>query len=172
MPHLNRPSSQTGQVCCISLKDNDLVRLFALPNNLVSAVKSSIEQTFGHGTVQYSNENNKTFYELRITGDPWNSTLPDADRGRLTLVSIIRTMAVNGWNLLQAIDMTKKGSESASESIFFQRIDVRLGAVYPNEAEMFGMSFHASDSLRVITSAAMAHIPGLRQAILAGWRPG
>ncbi|KAG0362063.1 hypothetical protein BGX24_005203, partial [Mortierella sp. AD032] len=172
VPHLSRPSSQSGQVCCISLKDNDLVRLFALPNNLIPAVKTSIEQSVGYGAVQYSNENNKAFYELKINGEPWNSSMPDADRGRLALVSIIRTMAVNGWNLLQAIDMTKKGSETASESIFFQRIDLRLGAVYPNEAEVFGMSFHASDSLRVITSAAIAHIPGLRQAILAGWRLG
>ncbi|KAF9120224.1 60S ribosomal protein L43 [Mortierella sp. 14UC] len=172
MPHLNRPTSQAGQVCCISFKDNNLVRLFALPNNIVPAVKSSIEQSFGYGTVQYSNENNKTFYELRIQGEPWNNTMPEADRGRLALVSILRTMAVNGWNILQAIDMTKRGSELASESLFFQRIDLSLGTVYPNEADMFGMIFHASDSLRVITSAAIAHVPGLRQVILAGWRLG
>ncbi|KAF9155619.1 60S ribosomal protein L43 [Linnemannia schmuckeri] len=173
MPHLNRPSSQAGQVCCISLKDNDLVRLFAMPHNIVPAVKSSIEQSMGYGAVHFSNENNKTFYELKINGDPWNNnSLPEADRGRLTLVSIIRTMAVNGWNILQAIDMSKRGSETASETIFFQRIDTRLGAVYPNEADMFGMSFQASDSLRVITSAAVAHIPAIRQAILAGWKLG
>ncbi|KAG0296172.1 hypothetical protein BGZ96_010075 [Linnemannia gamsii] len=129
----------------------------------------------GQGAVHYSNENNKTFYELKVSGDPWNnnnSSLPEGDRGRLALVSIIRTMAVNGWNILQSIDMSKKGSETASETMFFQRIDTRLGAVYPNEADMFGMSFQASDSLRVITSAAVAHIPALRQAILAGWKLG
>ncbi|KAG0278063.1 hypothetical protein BGZ97_009789, partial [Linnemannia gamsii] len=130
MPHLNRPTAQAGQVCCISLKDNDLVRLFAMPHNIVSAIKSSIEQSMGYGAVHYSNENNKTFYELKINGDPWNSnnnSLPEADRGRLAIVSIIRTMAVNGWNILQSIDMSKKGSEAASETMFFQRIDTRLG---------------------------------------------
>ncbi|KAK5809345.1 hypothetical protein F5H01DRAFT_415378 [Linnemannia elongata] len=173
VPHLNRPFSQSGQVCCISLKDNDLIRLFAMPHNIVPAIKSSIEQSMGYGAVHFSNEHNKTFYELKINGDPWNNnSLPEADRGRLALVSIIRTMAVNGWNILQAIDMSKRGSEAASETMFFQRIDTRLGAVYPNEADMFGMSFQASDSLRVITSAAVAHIPALRQAILAGWKLG
>ncbi|KAF9904198.1 60S ribosomal protein L43 [Linnemannia zychae] len=172
IPQLNRPTSQAGQVCCISLKDNNLVRLFALPNNIVPAVKASIEQSFGYGAIQYSNENNKAFYELKMPGEPWNNTMPEADRGRLALVSIIRTMAVNGWNILQAIDINQKGSGSASESLFFQRIDLSLGVVYPSEADMFGISFHASDSLRVITSAAIAHIPGLRQAIVAGWKLG
>ncbi|KAG0069456.1 hypothetical protein BGZ90_000201 [Linnemannia elongata] len=136
-----------------------------MPHNIVPAIKSSIEQSMGYGAVHFSNEHNKTFYELKINGDPWNNnSLHEADRGRLALVSIIRTMAVNGWNILQAIDMSKRGSEAASETI--------LGAVYPNEADMFGMSFQASDSLRVITSAAVAHIPALRQAILAGWKLG
>ncbi|KAG0334130.1 hypothetical protein BG000_008605 [Podila horticola] len=97
-------------------------------------------------------------------------TLNDSDKIRLNatppeLVQAIRQAlhTAHGWNLIQAVDMSKKQTDK--DSLFFE-----LGQFMDRKVDMFSISFNRSDGIRVIDAPHVVSV--VRPAIESQGRKG
>lgn len=155
------------RVCCITLNETDKIRLLGVPSILVDPIRNAISSSWG----QIQSE--QTYFgahEFKLLGTPWRGQGTDSVTSRTLIVSILRTMAVNGWNMIQAADVSKK--EHGKDALFFETIDPSLGVVMPDEVDMFAMSFNSSDKLRIIGNVPTSIVTAVKQAIQTQWPSG
>ncbi|KAF9918142.1 hypothetical protein FBU30_000360 [Linnemannia zychae] len=155
------------RVCCITLNETDKIRLLGVPYNLIIPLRHAITSSWG--VIQAE----QTYYgahEFKMLGNPWRNCGAEANPSRLLIVSVLRTMAVNGWNMIQAADVSKK--EHGKDALFFETIDPALGGVRPDEVDMFAISFNSSDKLRIIGNVPASIIVAVQQAIQSQWPSG
>ncbi|KAF9286880.1 hypothetical protein BGZ88_008846 [Linnemannia elongata] len=174
-PHQPAPSAPPDylfetvlpRVCCITLNETDKIRLLGVPPVLVDPIRNAISSSWGH--IQ-SEQTYFGAHEFKLLGTPWRGQGTDSITSRTLIVSVLRTMAVNGWNMIQAADVSKK--EHGKDALFFETIDPSLGAVMPDEVDMFAMSFNSSDKLRIIGNVPTSIIAAVKQAIQTQWPSG
>ncbi|KAG0372598.1 MAG: hypothetical protein J3R72DRAFT_390213 [Linnemannia gamsii] len=158
---------QLPRVCCITLNETDKIRLLGVPPVLVSPIRNAITSSWGQIQAE------QIYYgahEFKLLGMPWRLQGNESITARTLIVSVLRTMAVNGWNMIQAADVSKK--EHGKDALFFETIDPSLGVVRPDEVDMFAMSFNSSDKLRVIGNVPHSITTAVKQAIQAQWPSG
>ncbi|KAF9899393.1 hypothetical protein EC991_008941 [Linnemannia zychae] len=158
---------QLPRVCCITLNETDKIRLLGVPPALVIPIRNSITTSWG----QIQSE--QVYYgahEFKLLGMPWRGQGAESVTARTLIVSVLRTMAVNGWNMIQAADVSKK--EHGKDALFFETIDPSLGVVRVDEVDMFAISFNSSDKLRIIGNVPPSIITAVKQAIQAQWPVG
>ncbi|KAG9063416.1 hypothetical protein KI688_004298 [Linnemannia hyalina] len=154
-------------VCCITLNETDKIRLLGVPPPLVDPIRNAITSSWG----QIQSE--QTYFgahEFKLLGTPWRGQGTDSVTSRTLIVSVLRTMAVNGWNMLQAADVSKK--EHGKDALFFETIDPSLGQVMPDEVDMFALSFNSSDKLRIIGNVPVSIVTAVKQAVQTQWPSG
>ncbi|KAG0094830.1 hypothetical protein BGZ93_006702 [Podila epicladia] len=126
------------RVCVIALNESDKTRLIATPPELVQAVRQAIHS--GWGKIQRE-QDYAGAHEFKVDGCPWHGDGKLSVMCRRLLTYILRNMAAHGWNLIQAVDMSKKQMEKDSLSF-------GLGQVMDLKADMFSISFNRSDRIR------------------------
>ncbi|KAG0032468.1 hypothetical protein BGZ81_010815 [Podila clonocystis] len=151
---------EATRVCVITLNESDKIRLIATPLELVSAVRQAIYN--GWGKIQRE-QDYAGAHEFKLDEYPWRGDGKQSVMCRRLLTYILRNMAAHGWNLIQAVDMSKKQMDK--DSLFFE-----LGQAMDPKADMFSISFNRSDRIRVIDAPHV--VPVLRQAIESQWKKG
>ncbi|KAF8927562.1 hypothetical protein BGZ47_002091 [Haplosporangium gracile] len=154
-------------VCCITLNESDKIRLLGVPPTLVSPIRNAISSSWG---LIQSEQTYFGAHEFKLLGTPWRGQGSDSVTSRTLVVSVLRTMAVNGWNMIQAADVSKK--EHGKDVLFFETIDPSLGTVMPDEVDMFAMSFNSSDKLRIIENVPASIVTAVKQAVQTQWPSG
>ncbi|KAG0278092.1 hypothetical protein BGZ97_009786, partial [Linnemannia gamsii] len=155
------------RVCCITLNETDKMRLLGVPPILVVPIRNAITSSWGQIQAE------QTYFgahEFKLLGTPWRGQGSESVLARTLIVSVLRAMAVNGWNMIQAADVSKK--EHGKDALFFETIDPSLGVVMPDEVDMFAISFNSSDKLRIIGNVPASVITAVKQAIHAQWPNG
>ncbi|CAO3568899.1 unnamed protein product [Mortierella alpina] len=169
------------RICTISLTGNDKIRLIGTPAPLTPLIRSAILSTWG--TIQRES-NYAGAHEFKLSGTPWHGQGPDSVRSRRLLSSLLFTMARVGWNLLQATDVSQR--EHDKDTLFFEyteppsqsasgsRETDAAGAL--REVELFAVSFHKSDRIRVISpqppEVALRMMGLVKQAVASQWKYG
>ncbi|KAG0282601.1 hypothetical protein BGZ96_000315 [Linnemannia gamsii] len=155
------------RVCCITLNETDKMRLLGVPPTLVVPIRNAITSSWG----QIQSE--QIYYgahEFKLLGNPWRGQGTDSVLSRTLIVSVLRAMAVNGWNIVQAADVSKK--DHGKDALFFETIDPSIGIVLPDEVDMFAISFNSSDKLRIIGNVPASIVTAVKQAIHTQWSMG
>ncbi|KAG0262606.1 hypothetical protein BGZ95_003992 [Linnemannia exigua] len=96
---------QLPRVCCITLNETDKIRLLGVPHVLVIPIRNAIISSWG----QIQSE--QVYYgahEFKLLGMPWRGQGNESITARMLLVSVLRAMAVNGWNMIQAADVIQQ----------------------------------------------------------------
>ncbi|KAG0046223.1 hypothetical protein BGZ90_008233 [Linnemannia elongata] len=109
---------QSPRVCCITLNEGDKLRLIGVPNELVPHVRAGIIRSWGK--IQRE-QNYSGAHEFKMSGNPWWGYGDDHVPARRLIVEVVRTMARQGWNLVQSADVSKK--ENDKDSLFFETVD-------------------------------------------------
>ncbi|KAF9548337.1 hypothetical protein EC957_006833 [Mortierella hygrophila] len=159
---------QSPRVCCITLNEGDKLRLVGVPNELVPHVRAGIMR--GWGKIQRE-QNYSGAHEFKMVGNPWYGYGDDHVPARRLIVEVVKTMAMQGWNLIQSADVSKK--ELDKDSLFFETVDPNsiVGADLM-QIDMFSISFGSRDKLRVIDPPSPDIVGVVRQAIKAQWTYG
>lgn len=159
---------QSPRVCCITLNESDKLRLIGVPNELVPHLRAGIIRSWGK--IQRE-QNYSGAHEFKLSGFPWHGTGDDHVPARRLIVEVVRTMAHQGWNLVQSADVSKK--EMDKDSLFFETVDPNsiLGADLM-QVDMFCVSFGSRDKLRVIDAPSPDVVTVIRQAITTQWKYG
>ncbi|KAF9293775.1 hypothetical protein BKA57DRAFT_462270 [Linnemannia elongata] len=159
---------QSPRVCCITLNEGDKLRLIGVPNELVPHVRAGIIRSWGK--IQRE-QNYSGAHEFKMSGNPWWGYGDDHVPARRLIVEVVRTMARQGWNLVQSADVSKK--ENDKDSLFFETVDPNsiVGADLM-QVDMFSVSFGSRDKLRVIDPPSLDVVAVVRQAINTQWRSG
>jgi len=152
-------SFENIQVCSISFNMNDRIRLIAVPGEMTHAIRDAISLSWGK--IQDEREYHGA-HEFKLKGNPWLGHGDDSVYSRRLLAAILKTMAVNGWNLLQAADVSKKYNDK--DTLFFE-----YGHPDP-EAQMVAMSFNLRDRIRVIDAPEL--MPCVMEAVKSQWAWG
>jgi len=104
-------------------------------------------------------------------GNPWLGYGSEHIPARRLIVEVIKVMAVNGWNLVQAADVSKK--EQDKDSLFFETVDpTMVSGADTQEVDLFCISFSSGDKLRVIDNSNPDVVAVIRQAIKSQWKAG
>ncbi|KAG0353821.1 hypothetical protein BC939DRAFT_472769 [Gamsiella multidivaricata] len=157
---------QSPRVCCITLNECDKLRLIGTPPELSHQIRQAIATSWGR--IQRE-ANYSGAHEFKLMGNPWLGQGIEAVRSRRLLTGVLRTMAQNGWNLIQAADVSKKQGDK--DSLFFESVSQATGIVDVGAVEMFAMSFNRTDRIRLID--APADIPALiKHAVQTQWKFG
>lgn len=140
-------------VCCISLYSDSRIRLISVPEGLLYILRSAIVNSWG------KIEKEKDYcggYQFRLHGCPWMGYKEDGVKSRKVLVSLIKCMAQNGWNIIQATDTSRRDDNDA---MFFE-------CSQPDpEVDLFALSFNGDDRIRLIDAPDVMQ-KVLRQAVL------
>lgn len=155
------------RVCCITLNETDKMRLLGVPPTLVDPIRNAITSSWGQ--IQ-SEQIYFGAHEYKLLGNPWRGQGTDSVLARTLIVSVLRTMAINGWNIIQAADVSKK--DHGKDALFFETIDPSIGIVLPAEVDMFAISFNSSDKLRIIGNVPSSVVTAVKQAIDTQWPNG
>ncbi|KAF9950103.1 hypothetical protein BGZ65_006859 [Modicella reniformis] len=170
-------SVETPTVCCITLNEWDKIRLIDAPVNLRVALRKAIVASWG--PIQREQDYNGA-HEFKLKGNPWSGQGEEAVKARRLITAVLRAMAMHGWNLIQATDISKKQHDK--DSLFFEPVVVRNldGSVSPTtstavvevgHADMFAVSFNRTDRIRLID--APEHLRTLlRNIIMQQWKKG
>ncbi|KAF8941045.1 hypothetical protein EDD21DRAFT_330398 [Dissophora ornata] len=157
---------ESPRVCCITLNETDRIRLIDTPPELTRIIREIISTSWGG--IQHEREYHGA-YEFKINGNPWQGQGFEAVKSRRLITGVLRAMAENGWNLIQAADVSKKQRDK--DSLFFESVAQTTGVVDVGQVDMFSVSFNRTDRIRVID--APAYIPHhVKQAIQTKWRSG
>lgn len=157
---------ESPRVCCLTLNETDKIRLIGTGPEVVTAVRQGITSSWG--PIQRERDYCGA-HEFKLLGNPWHGQGADAVRSRRLITGVLRAMAQQGWNLIQAADVSKKQSDK--DSMFFESVQLTNGLVDIGQVDMFAVSFNMSDRIRLID--APAHIPALvKQAIQSQWKLG
>ncbi|KAF9087566.1 hypothetical protein BGX23_008035 [Mortierella sp. AD031] len=151
----------------MTLNETDKIRLLGVPPTLIAPLRNSITSSWGQ--IQ-SEQSYFGAHEFKLLGTPWRHQGSDSITARTLIVSVLRVMAVNGWNMIQAADVSKK--EHGKDALFFETIDPALGTVGPDEVDMFAMSFNSSDKLRIIGNVPLSIVTAVKLAIQTQWPNG
>ncbi|KAL2914857.1 hypothetical protein HK105_205599 [Polyrhizophydium stewartii] len=154
-----------GTVACIGLHMNDTIRLVSPPSLTPDVLRRAIAAGWPRGidreTLEYG------LHGFKLNGAPWSSSSYDSMSCALVL-SIVRTLATQGWRFLAGVCSSKK--LTAIDSLFFARAPPVAQPV------LFGMFMYNSDSLRIVGDFATGHSEAirtaLRDAVVAAWPPG
>lgn len=157
---LTAPHMETARVCVITLNESDKIRLIATQPKLVQGVRQAIHS--GWGKIQCE-QDYAGAHEFKLDGYPWHGNGKQSVMCRRLLTHILRSMAAHGWNLIQAVDMSKKQMDK--DSLFFE-----LGKVMDPKADMFSISSNKSDRIRVIDAPHI--VSAVRQAVELQWKEG
>ncbi|CAL8108989.1 unnamed protein product [Orchesella dallaii] len=152
-------NSSGNQICCITMNKTDLLRLLACPPDITSLMRQTILQSWGNIQNECSYHGS---HEFKLEGYPWAGQGNDAVTSRRLLTGILRVMAQQGWNLLQATDTSKK--ESDKDSLFFDR------GVPEADVSLIALSFNMSDRIRIVD--APGFLPYLKDAVQKSWPKG
>ncbi|KAF9187942.1 hypothetical protein BGZ51_001634 [Haplosporangium sp. Z 767] len=167
------PLVQTSsiRICTIALSGTDKIRLIGTPDPLTPLLRSAILSTWG--TIQREC-NFAGSHEFKLSGTPWDGQGPDTVRSRRLLSSILFTMARAGWNLLQATDVSMR--EHHKDTLFFEYTEPPGGVETLHEVELFAVSFHKSDRIRIISQqspqVAIRMMELVKQAVVSQWKYG
>ncbi|KAF9095380.1 hypothetical protein BGX23_000606 [Mortierella sp. AD031] len=156
---------QSPRVCCITLNESDKIRLIAVPAPLVPHLRAAITRCWGK--ISREQDYNGA-HEFKLSGNPWLGYGSDHVPARRLLVGILKTMAQQGWNIVQSADISKK--EQDKDSLFFETVAPEVSMV-DLTVDMFCVSFGSSDKLRVI-DASVEVVNVVRQAIQTQWKYG
>ncbi|KAF9359009.1 hypothetical protein BGX34_008586 [Mortierella sp. NVP85] len=158
--------AQSPQVSCISLNESDKIRMIGVGPQVIQAVRQAIAMSWG--TIQRERDYHGA-HEFKLLGNPWHGQGHEAVRSRRLITGVLRAMAEQGWNLLQASDVSKKQHDK--DSLFFESVPLVNGLASIGQVDMFSLSFNRSDLIRLIDAPAYM-APVLKQAIQSQWRLG
>ncbi|KAL9960256.1 hypothetical protein ACROYT_G033691 [Oculina patagonica] len=125
----------------ISFNSEDLLRLIGVPEELVSAVRNTI-QTFWSRGIQ-KEERYAESWQFKLRGTPWWASGEEAVDSRFLVVKLIEAMQAYGWSVVAAIDCSRKTQEKCS-LLFTQS--------QPRESPFFCISLNETDKLRLINA--------------------
>ncbi|KAF9906309.1 hypothetical protein EC991_000797 [Linnemannia zychae] len=160
---------QSPRVCCITLNEGDKIRLIGVPSELVPHLRAGINRAWPS---KISREQDYSgAHEFKLSGNPWYAMGSDHVPARRLIMEVLRVMAMQGWNLLQSADVSKKDMDK--DSLFFETVDPNSVTGFDLQSvDMFAISFGSSDKLKVIDAISPDIVPVVRQAIRAQWKNG
>ncbi|KAI9233600.1 MAG: hypothetical protein BYD32DRAFT_439937 [Podila humilis] len=121
---LTAPHMETARVCVITLNESDKIRLIATQPEL--AIHS------GWGKIQRERDYAGT-HEFKLDGYPWHGDGKQSVMCRRLLTHLLRSMAAHGWNLIQAVDMSKKQMDK--DALFFELGSIQHEKEYEGSIE-------------------------------------
>ncbi|KAF9211527.1 hypothetical protein BGZ59_007954 [Podila verticillata] len=127
---LTAPHMETARVCVITLNESDKIRLIATQPELVQAVRQAIHS--GWGKIQRERDYAGT-HEFKLDGYPWHGDGKQSVMCRRLLTHLLRSMAAHGWNLIQAVDMSKKQMDK--DALFFELGSIQHEKEYEGSIE-------------------------------------
>ncbi|KAF9108420.1 hypothetical protein BGX27_008349 [Mortierella sp. AM989] len=156
----------TTQVCCITINQSNLIRLIGTPPELTHPVRLAIQSVSSQAKSQYSQGYERSYHgahEFELGFSAWTGSGSDAILSRKILVAILKTMAERGWNLIQAVDISKK--ENDKDAMFFVHTPI------PDtlNVEMFAISFNDVSAIRMIDAPEHLLAP-IKEAITKHWK--
>lgn len=156
------PSNQNDQniqVCSISFNKADRIRFIGLPMDVIDSLRIAIRNN------RFPIKKESAYHsalEFKLRGFPWLGISNDAVDSRRLLASILKSMAEFGWNLVQAVNVSKKNNDK--DTLFFEK-----GMSDP-DVELFAMSLNMYDRIRIIDAPSLADC--VKDAIKRHWPYG
>ena len=126
----------------ISLNSTDLLRVIGASENIVSAVRSTIQSVWLKG-VQNESQYAGT-WEFKLKGNPWWATGDEAVESRFLVMKLLETLLAYGWSPVSAIDSSRKDSDKSS--LLFRQSQ-------PRQTPFFCMSLNETDKLILINAS-------------------
>ncbi|KAG0042878.1 hypothetical protein BGZ83_012072 [Gryganskiella cystojenkinii] len=166
LPQFTRPKD------AIALADTDRIRLINTNPARTAMIRQVIQQHWKDGIQKERVVVDQISFEFKLKGGPWHCMIADAVRSRRLVLAMIRAMAQIGWKLCASIDVVTLGPNA--DTMYFE-LDPIAGmnpdAPMNFAVDMFAISFHNPDTIRVI-DAPMLAVDWVRHAIQTRWSKG
>ncbi|KAF9345226.1 hypothetical protein BGX26_003384 [Mortierella sp. AD094] len=164
-PYSLLPAVQRDELsllCCITLNDTNKIRLISTPPEIIQPVRVAIKSICPNREGYFESKYHGA-YEFTVGYDDlWTGNGENAVLSRKLLLAILKLMAERGWNLLQSVDITKKGHDK--DSLFFEYVPT----VDALQVDMFAISFNEVNTIRMI-GAPKQILPPIKEAIKKHW---
>ena len=134
---LGQPSPQF----LISLNSTDLIRVINAPENLISAVRSTIQRNWSKGIQReraYAGS-----WEFKLEGTPWWADGTEAVKSRYLVLKLMEALQEYSWSPVAAFDSSRKVSDKST--LLFRQSQ-------PKQSPFFCISLNESDKLRLINA--------------------
>ncbi|XP_067025113.1 uncharacterized protein [Acropora muricata] len=125
----------------ISFNSTDLLRVINAPENLISAVRSTIQSSWLRGIQRESSYAGS--WEFKLKGTPWWADGEEAVESRYLILKLMEALQAYGWNPVAAFDSSRK--ESDKSTLVFRQSQ-------PRQSPFFCISLNESDKLRLINT--------------------
>ncbi|XP_068751085.1 uncharacterized protein [Montipora capricornis] len=125
----------------ISFNSHDLLRVIGAPENLISAVRNTIQGHWVRGIQRESSYAGS--WEFKLKGTPWWADGQEAVESRYLVLKVMESLQAYGWSPIAAIDSSRKDSDK-SALIFRQS--------QPRQSPFFCISLNETDKLRLINT--------------------
>lgn len=144
-----RKAPLSTSVICISLNGSDKLRVFS-NEDVLPSIKASILKFWPYGIEQ--EQSMSRYYEFKLNGDPWNSTLNndiDSYFSSALINGILSALYHIGYVLSAAVD---SGKEEYDVSSMYFRYDLEHTKLPQNlTRQFFAISLNKNNSLRLIS---------------------
>ena len=138
----NLPLGQPSPVqFVISFNSHDLLRVIGASENLISAVRSTIQSHWGKGIQRELNYAGS--WEFKLKGTPWWADGHEAVESRYLVLKLMEALQAYGWSPIAAIDNSRKDSDKSS--LLFRQSQ-------PRQSPFFCISLNETDKLRLINA--------------------
>ncbi|XP_074610530.1 uncharacterized protein LOC141864595 [Acropora palmata] len=134
---LGEPSPQF----LINLNGTDLIRVISAPENLISAVRSTVQRNWSKGIQReraYAGS-----WEFKLEGTPWWADGIEAVKSRHLVLKLMEALQGYGWSPVAAFDSSRKVSDNST--LLFRQSQ-------PRQSPFLCISLNVSDRLRLINA--------------------
>lgn len=150
------------QLLCLSLHENDKIRVMNLAVTSLATLRIVIQSSW-----QYGIQSEKMYgisYEFKLRGRPWSTSGEQAIRARQLLASIFGFLLQNGWALRVSSDLSNRNRDR--DTFYFKQ------EAHPNpSARVCTLSFDMTDTIRVISGPPEV-VQAVRASIQNFWYRG
>ena len=135
------PGQPTPSQFLISFNSTDLLRVINAPENVIAAVRSTIQSNWSRGIQRESIYAGS--WEFKLKGTPWWAEGVEAVKSRYLVLKLMEALQAYGWSPVAAFDSSRRDSDK-STLVFRQS--------QPRQLPFFCISPNESDGLRLINT--------------------
>ena len=141
-PNLIPEGQSPPEQFTISFNSSDLLRVIGAPDDFVSVIRSTIRSVWPKGIEEESRYADSWQFKLR--GSPWCASGSKGVKSKLLVIKVMEALLPFGWNLVAAIDSSKKMSDKSS--LLFRQSQSK-------QASVFCLSVNGDNNLWLINTS-------------------
>ena len=125
----------------ISLNKYDTLRLIGVPDNLISAIRDTIQRCWLRGIQEELRYYGS--WQFKLCGNPWWASGEEAVDSRYLILKLIECLQAYGWSIIASIASSRKLSDKSA--LLFRQSQWR-------QSPVFCVSLNETDKMRLINA--------------------